>query len=46
MHLLIVHLTYMHTHFALQDVLFAVLVACNQLITYIKPKEHNLLPLG
>ena len=30
----------------IQDVLFAILVADDQVITYVKPKEHNLLPLG
>ena len=31
---------------SIQDVLFAVLVANNQVITFIRPKEHSLLPLG
>ena len=30
----------------MQDVLFAVLVANNQVITFIRPKEHSLQPLG
>ncbi len=29
-----------------QDVLFAVVVVNNQVVTYIKPKNHNLVPIG